>query len=392
MCRALFCCNGWDVGLRTRFTAAKWFYCVGFSATAIAVWCLRDYGGGFLADNISSFSDCLQAGSQDGVEDCAGQQVALRVSLANLVFFGAHLLGCIGLSRVEDVRVDVHAGLWVWQVLSWLGLLVGFMWLPPSILYGYGQFSRYASGVFLVLQLILLVNFVYEINEWLVEKDNKAAWAVLISGAVATFCLGLVLTGIDYHFFAPRASCSLNIFFVTWNLILGLALVGVLFIPGRAASAGLLTSGCVWLYCSYLIYSALASEPVPSDCARSGGVSAGWVGVVAFFIALAAVVYSTFTAGIASKDMFGVKGGDDAELPYRPDFFHVVFCTSSAYIAMLFTNWQVSHFSPGFTPDTRSSWGSTWVKVASSWACAALYGWTVVAPAVLKNRDFGPSV
>lgn len=210
-------------------------------------------------------------------------------------------------------------------MLSWLGLLVGFMWLPSSILYGYGQFSRYASGLFLVLQLILLVNFVYEvggrggdsggsgggsgewvgnygknseaqwpltvppafvivcpccawpcaalqINEWLVDTDNKAAWAVLISGAVAAFCLGLVsaaggggrlpgparvgqgpkcsppgavhrrkgacagrphahvahasgsqrhsptphllppvqvLTGIDYHFYAPRASCSL---------------------------------------------------------------------------------------------------------------------------------------------------------------------------------------
>ena len=31
--------------------------------------------------------------------------------------------------------------------------------------------------------------------------------------------------------------------------------------------------------------------------------------------------------GISSKDMFGVKGGDEAELPYRPDFVHVGFCT-----------------------------------------------------------------
>ncbi len=108
------------------------------------------------------------------------------------------------------------------------------------------------------------------------------------------------LTGVTYHYYAPAGSCSLNIFFVTWNLVLGLLMVGVLLVPGRAATAGLLTSGAVWLYCSYLTYSALASEPANS-CIRGGGVSAGgWVGVVAFFIALAAVIYSTLDAGAAA--------------------------------------------------------------------------------------------
>jgi hypothetical protein len=41
--------------------------------------------------------------------------------------------------------------------------------------------------------------------------------------------------------------------------------------------------------------------------------------IVGFFIALATVLYSTFTAGTSSKDMFGVKEGDgmDTHLPYR---------------------------------------------------------------------------
>ncbi|EFJ41981.1 hypothetical protein VOLCADRAFT_77374 [Volvox carteri f. nagariensis] len=396
MCLSLICFGGWDVSLRVRFTVAKWLYCVGFTATAIAVWVLRDYGGEFLAREVSSFKLCKQSSDPTLVRSCAGKEVALRVSFANLIYFGAHLLGCLLLTRSEDPRVDLHAGLWVWQLVTWLGSLIGFMWLPNTALYGYAQFARYASGVFLILQLVLLVNFVYEINEWLVERDTRAAWAVLVGGTAVSFgggLVGVVLTGITYHYYAPTGSCSLNLFFITWNLVVGLLLVGVLFVPGRAPTAGLLTSGAVWLYCSYLTYSALASEPA-NRCVRGGGVSAGgWVGVVAFFIALAAVIYTTLDAGI--RDMFGGgksaagSGGDDdsQELPYRPDFFHLVFATASCYLAMLFTNWAVSQSTTAFEID--KGWASTWVKVASGWVCALLYGWTVIAPAVLKDRDFG---
>lgn len=60
--------------------------------------------------------------------------------------------------------------------------------------------------------------------------------------------------------------------------------------------------------------------------------------IVGFFIALAAVLYSTITAGIASRDMFGTKGdaGLDTPLPYRADFYHMVFALASCYLAMLF--------------------------------------------------------
>ncbi|GIL85123.1 hypothetical protein Vretifemale_13749 [Volvox reticuliferus] len=231
-----------------------------------------------------------------------------------------------------------------------------------------------------------------QINEWLVERDNRGTWALLIAGTAISFAGGLVLTGVTYHYYAPASSCSLNIFFITWNLVLGLLMVGVLFVPGRAPTAGLLTSGAVWLYCSYLTYSALASEPA-NRCTRGGGVSAGgWVGVVAFFIALAAVIYSTLDAGTASRDMFGGKKSEapddeSGELPYRADFFHLVFATASCYLAMLFTNWAVSQSATAF--EIGKGWASTWVKIVSSWVCALLYSWTVIAPAILKDRDFG---
>jgi hypothetical protein len=34
-------------------------------------------------------------------------------------------------------------------------------------------------------------------------------------------------------------------------------------------------------------------------------------------------------------------------------------------------------------------WASVWVKIASQWATAGLYLWTMMAPVLLPDRDFG---
>jgi hypothetical protein len=82
----------------------------------------------------------------------------------------------------------------------------------------------------------------------------------------------------------------------------------------------------------------------------------------------------------------GGGGGEDEPLPYRPDVFHLVYALASMYMAMLFTNWQISANTSKF--ELGTGWASTWVTMGSKWFCELLYLWTVIAPAVLKNRDF----
>lgn len=70
-----------------------------------------------------------------------------------------------------DPRIDIHGGLWLWKTLIWAGMIVGFFFVPSSALYVYAQVARIGSGFFLVLQLILLIHFVYEV--WGIMEIEK---------------------------------------------------------------------------------------------------------------------------------------------------------------------------------------------------------------------------
>ena len=43
-----------------------------------------------------------------------------------------------------------------------------------------------------------------------------------MAGAVGCYLAGLACIGIVYHYYAPHASCGLNIFLITWTLIWGM--------------------------------------------------------------------------------------------------------------------------------------------------------------------------
>lgn len=35
---------------------------------------------------------------------------------------------------------------------------------------GYGQFARVLAGIWLLVQMIILLDFIYDVNEWLLKK------------------------------------------------------------------------------------------------------------------------------------------------------------------------------------------------------------------------------
>lgn len=69
--------------------------------------------------------------------------------------------------------------------------------------------------------------------------------------------------------------------------------------------------------------------------------------------------------------------------------FHLTFVFAALYVSMILTNWEL--VSPNKNDDyLRVDVGlpSVWVKIVSGWLVALLYSWTIIAPIVLKNREF----
>jgi serine incorporator 1/3 len=73
---------------------------------------------------------------------------------------------------------------------------------------------------------------------------------------------------------------------------------------------------------------------------------------------------------------------------YNYSLFHVIFFMATCWVATLLTQGFDPEKTQGdFQPVGRTYWAS-WIKIASSWVCYAIYTWSLVAPAVLSGRDF----
>lgn len=108
------------------------------------------------------------------------------------------------------------------------------------------------------------------LSDVILSVQENLGW-VLVIGAFITYCGSLALVGALYHFYAPSASCSVNIFLITFTLLLAIAYTIVSVSRWRVQNAGLLTSGAVFAYCAWILWSALNSEPQQGECVYRGG-------------------------------------------------------------------------------------------------------------------------
>lgn len=119
------------------------------------------------------------------------------------------------------------------------------------------------------------------------------------------FAGAITLTGIMYGYFAKNG-CSLNQFFVTFNLILCFIITFLCVTPAVQEAnprSGLSQSSIVVIYCTYLILSAVANEPNDKQCnplRQSVGPQTTSVVLGAIFTFLA-IAYSTSRAATQLK-------------------------------------------------------------------------------------------
>ncbi len=229
---------------------------------------------------------------------------------------------------------EVHTGLWMFKILLHSVLLLAAMYMPASVFETWSNIAVYLSAFFLVLMVIVLIDFAYSQHESLVQRieaeDEAAAaagWELEEGSSKASngCCCGLswkfvyiaavallVLISLAALFWLFAYSSNTEVY-CGWNLgVLSITLVaGLIFtvlsattcLSPSGQSKGLLPPAIVLVYTVWLTWSAVHSNPtVQCDPWHDqNGDSTSIIGIV---IALFTLGYAAFSATSSLPTVF----------------------------------------------------------------------------------------
>lgn len=363
-----------------------------------------------------------------------GQQAVYRLSMGNWMFFSFMAVALMGVQYRGDKRDQyLHHGNWLLKLGLWLAFCVLPFFFPNSVVNAYGWLARFGSALFLILQMVILLDFSQAWNDaWVAQEDDNYLYG-LLGLTVGAYAGCAALIGVLLYWFNPSGAgdCSFNTAVVVVTIFL---CVGITMAPLHPSipNGSLFPASVVSLYCCYLAYSSLQSEPHDYVCNGLGerlNAASGSTLALGMAITLASVVWSALRTG-SNTDAFlggydsgaGASGqplleraasdeenltsaGLDGQAPaaqtaersgggahadfepvsYSYSWFHLIFALASMYIAMLMTGWGVGAEEKDLLD---VGWLSVWVKLVSQWLTTALYIWTLVAPALFPDRVF----
>ncbi|CAH2237457.1 jg12790 [Pararge aegeria aegeria] len=355
-------------------------------------------------------------------DQAVGYLAVYRICFATCLFFCLMALIMIGVRSSKDPRAGIQNGFWGIKYLVVIGGIIGAFFIPEgSFAATWMVFGMIGGFCFIVIQLILIIDFAHSWAErWVSnyeETQSKGWYSALLLAMLS--CYALTLTGIVllYIFYTKPDGCDLSKFFISFNLILVVIASAISILPSvqeHQPRSGLLQSAVVSLYVMYLTWSALANSAGECNASFTGDKQSSFdkqssIGLVIWVFS---VIYSSIRTasscskitmsehilakegsggydsiegdgGEAGRDETKVFDNEGDDVAYSWTFFHVVFALATLYIMMTLTNW----YNPS-SQLSKENAASMWIKITSSWLCVGLYVWTLIAPAVLPDRDF----
>ncbi|RVW55508.1 Serine incorporator 3 [Vitis vinifera] len=329
------------------------------------------------------------------------QEAVLRVSLGNFLFFAIFALIMIGVKDQNDRRDSWHHGGWVAKMVIWVLLIILMFFVPNVVISIYGTLSKFGAGLFLLVQVIILLDFTHSWNDAWVEKDEQKWYIALLAVSIGCYLLAFTFSGILFIWFNPSGNdCGLNIFFIVMTMILAFSFAVIALHP--RVNGSLLPASVISLYCAYVCYTGLSSEPRDYACNglhnKSKAVSTSTL-ILGMLTTVLSVLYSAVRAGssttflsppsspksggkkplLESEDTESGKEKKEEEakpVSYSYTFFHLIFALASMYSAMLLSGWTSSNDSSDMID---VGWTSVWVRICTEWVTALLYVWSLLA-------------
>lgn len=353
--------------------------------------------------------------------DCdkaVGYLAVYRICFAACLFFVLMALIMIGVKSSKDPRAGIQNGFWGIKYLIVIGGIIGAFFIPEGQFAStWMVFGMIGGFCFIIIQLILIIDFAHTWAESWVSKyeesESRGWYAALVLAMLACFALALTGVVLLYVYYTTSDGCGLSKFFISINLILVVIASGISILPAvqeHQPRSGLLQSSVVSLYVIFLTWSALANASPECNSLTGGNNESSFdkQSIIGMVIWVCSMLYSSMrTASSSSKITMsdhilakeGQEGADGGEagrdgetkvfdnendgVAYSWTFFHIVFALATLYIMMTLTNW----YNPS-SQLSKENVASMWIKITSSWLCVGLYIWTLVAPAVLPDREF----
>lgn len=332
---------------------------------------------------------------------CFENTMVYRVSFSLACFFFVQFISVSDLTCCIDAdsRVKMQERFFCVKTALVSLLTTLSFWIPNSFFATYAWICMFVSAIFLILQIILIVDFSYEWNEtWGERSEGNAKWSWYLLGiALLTYVVGVAVTVINYVYFVPHEDCNLHAFVVTAVLVGAVVYTTVaIWVP----HGSIVPSGIVFAYTAVITFSALHVSP-DARCNRlyAPEQETSWRVMIATAIfSGCALAYSVVSSGGSSgRSRLSLRDADEiaAEDPDESGhlghycYFHGIMIMGSMYLAMMVTNWSVSGAS-GSNGANSGVAVAFWVKNTTVWLTIATYLWTLLAPYFCcRDRDYG---
>ncbi|ONM05050.1 Serine incorporator 3 [Zea mays] len=199
--------------------SARLAYCGLFAASLILSFLLRQFAAPLL-----KHIPWINAFDQTPPEEWFQMNAVLRVSLGNFLFFAIFSLVMIGVKDQNDRRDAWHHGGWIAKIAVWAVLIVLMFCVPNIVITIYEVLSKFGSGFFLLVQVVMLLDFTNNWNDSWVEKEERKWEIALLVVTVVCYLSTLAFSGVLFMWFNPSGhDCGLNVFFIVMTLILAFA-------------------------------------------------------------------------------------------------------------------------------------------------------------------------
>ncbi|KAL5004877.1 hypothetical protein ScPMuIL_018333 [Solemya velum] len=217
----------------------------------------------------SGFNEtCIQLNAGENCARLNGYKAVYRLCLG-LVSFNFILCALTSFVPTSNHwRGTIQNGFWIWKFLILIGLCSAAFHVPGVFSIYWMYFGMTGGFFFIILQLILLVDFSHSWNaKWVGRKSGKRSTI----GYVGTLlCAGtLILLAVFgnimlFLYYTTLQGCETNKIFIGVNAGLCVLIIFITLLPCVKKfneNANLLQASVISVYVVYLTWSALNSEP-----------------------------------------------------------------------------------------------------------------------------------